>query len=145
MELKGRDLKQGLRGDDVALLHSELAIIGLTVPDAERRDTLFGQGTHEAVAQFQKQHCLEPTGVVDAQTARAINAAVNAMTFTVQGNVVSRLRAGVGGLRVEIVDKNVCNSPKQEPTTKADIAPHSTLRICSNAASGGPTCKRAYL
>ena len=109
MNLQGRDLKLDLRGDDVALLHSELAIIGLTVPDAERRDTLFGQGTHEAVAQFQKQHCLEPTGVVDAETARAINAAVNAMTFTVQGNVVSRLRAGVGGLRVEIVDKNVGN------------------------------------
>jgi peptidoglycan hydrolase-like protein with peptidoglycan-binding domain len=108
MELS-RDLKQGLRGEDVALMHRELAIIGLTVPDAERRETLFGQGTHEAVAQFQKQHCLEPTGVVDAETARAINAAVNAMTFTVQGKVVSRLRAGVGGLRVVIVDKNVGN------------------------------------
>ena len=93
MNLQGRDLKLDLRGDDVALLHHELAIMGVAVPDAERRETLFGQGTHEAVVQFQKQHCLEPTGVVDAETARAINAAVNALTFTVQGNVVSELIA----------------------------------------------------
>lgn len=67
MNLQGRDLKLDLRGDDVALLHRELATIGLTVPDAERRETLFGQGTHEAVTHFQKQHCMEPTGVVDAE------------------------------------------------------------------------------
>ena len=109
MNLQGRDLKLDLRGEDVALLHRELGTIGLTVPDAERRETLFGPGTHEAVAQFQKQHCMEPTGVVDAETARAINAAANALAFTVQGKVVSRLRAGVGGLRVVIVDKNVGN------------------------------------
>ena len=29
------------------------------------------------------------------------------VTFTVEGKVVSRSRAGVGGLRVEMVDKNV--------------------------------------
>ena len=107
MNLQGRDLKLNLRGDDVALLQHELATIGLTVPDAERRETLFGQGTHDAIIRFQKQSCMEPTGVVDAETARAINAAVDALTFTVEGKVVSRLRAGVGGLRVEIVDRNV--------------------------------------
>src|SRR5262245_20878836 len=107
MNLQGRDLKRDLRGDDVALLQRELAIIGFTVPEVERDQGAFGQGTHEAVTRFQNQSCLEPTGVVDAETARAINAAVDALTFTVEGKVVSRLRAGVGGLRVEIVDKNV--------------------------------------
>jgi peptidoglycan hydrolase-like protein with peptidoglycan-binding domain len=107
MNLQGRDLKLDMRGDDVALLHRELATIGLSVPDDEGRETLFGPGTREAVIRFQMQSCLEPTGVVDVETAHAINAAVDAMTFTVGGKVVSRLRAGVGGLRVEVVDKNV--------------------------------------
>ena len=31
MDLQGRDLQRGLRGEDVQLLHSELARIGLMV------------------------------------------------------------------------------------------------------------------
>ncbi|MGH8472075.1 MAG: peptidoglycan-binding domain-containing protein, partial [Gammaproteobacteria bacterium] len=118
MNLQGRDLKLDLRGDDVALLHRELTLIGLMVPEAERQEIVFGRGTHEVIVRFQRQHCIEPTGVVDVETARAINAAADAMTFTVQGKVVSRLRAGVGGLRVEIVDKNVGNDvPLAEAAT----------------------------
>src|SRR5574341_587428 len=107
MKLQGRNLSLKMRGDDVALLHRELALIGLTVSDAERRNKRFGQGTQVALKRFQQEHRMEPTGVVDAETARAINAAVDAVTFAIKGKVFSGSRAGVGGLRVVIVDKNV--------------------------------------
>jgi hypothetical protein len=107
MDLKGRELRLDLRGEDVALLHRELVVLGFAIPDAERRDTAFGRGTEQVVARFQTASQLEPTGVVDAETARAINAAVDAVGFRVEGRVWSRGRAGVGRLRVEVVDKNV--------------------------------------
>ena len=44
---------------------------------------------------------------MDAETARAINQAVEDSLYTVVGTVASPDRAGVGGLRVQIVDKNV--------------------------------------
>ncbi|GHO97434.1 hypothetical protein KSF_074820 [Reticulibacter mediterranei] len=77
MNLQGRDLKLDLSGDDVRLLHSELVPLGLPIPDDEQQRAFFGKGTHEAVARFQKEHRIEPTGIVDAETARAINKAVD--------------------------------------------------------------------
>jgi murein L,D-transpeptidase YcbB/YkuD len=38
---------------------------------------MFGDGTHEAVREFQRVHGLEPTGVVDRLTVEAINTAVD--------------------------------------------------------------------
>ena len=102
MDLQGRELKVTLIGNDVQLLQTELTQIGLPVPDAERKNANFGEGTQKAVAQFQKDHGLQPTGEVDAETARAINSVVKAMTFIVEGRVLSRQRAGVDGLKVEI-------------------------------------------
>jgi hypothetical protein len=48
-----------------------------------------------------------PTGPGEERTARATNQAVDAMEFLVEGRVASRDRAGVDGLRIDIVDKNV--------------------------------------
>jgi peptidoglycan hydrolase-like protein with peptidoglycan-binding domain len=110
MNLQGRDLKLDVRGRDVALLHKELAALGVAIPEPERAQSAFGQGTHEAIVTFQRARGLEPTGVVDAETARAVNAAVDLVTFTVDGHVVSHERAGVGGLQVAIVDKNAGGS-----------------------------------
>ncbi len=76
MNLQGRDLRIGLIGDDVRLLHTELAQLGLAVPDAERLRAFFGPGTCDAVANFQKAHGFATTGIVD--TATAINRAVDA-------------------------------------------------------------------
>jgi hypothetical protein len=109
MNLQGRNLQQGLTGDDVRLLHAELAQLNLLVSDDERAGALFGPLTLAAVQQFQKQHALPITGVVDPATAAAINAALNAQpapTFTVSGRVYSGLSAGVGGLKIQAVDKN---------------------------------------
>ena len=107
MDLQSATLSEGARGDVVRRLHRELAIIGLSVPEAERTEGVFGQGTVGTVRRFQEERRIESTGAVDDETARAINAAVNALTFNVDGKVVSRTRVGVGGLRVTIVDKNV--------------------------------------
>src|SRR5438874_11909612 len=108
MNLQGRDLKQDLTGDDVKLLHAELTQLGLPIPDAEKQHATFAAGTREAVMRFQKEHGLPTTGVVEATTARAINQVVAAQNtiFVVSGTVFSAARAGVGGLRVIVVDKN---------------------------------------
>jgi hypothetical protein len=109
MNLQGRNLQQGLTGDDVRLLHTELSLLSPAIPDSERSAAQFGPGTLAVVQQFQKQHNLTVTGIVDPATAAAINAAVNAQfppTSSVSGSVYSALSAGVGGLRVQLVDKS---------------------------------------
>src|SRR5262249_46015336 len=109
MNLQGRNLQQGLTGDDVRLLHTELTLLNLSIPDNERVGALFGPGTLAAIQQFQKQHTLPITGIVDAVTAKAINTAVDTQfppTSTVSGRVYSTQRAGVGGLQMQVVDKN---------------------------------------
>jgi len=114
MKLQGRNLSEGMHGEDVALLHTELAqlceagLLDAEVGSDEVAEQLFGATTHEAVMLFQDQHGLEPTRVVEEETARRINEEVDALQpYVVEGRVVSRPKAGVGGLRVEIVDTNV--------------------------------------
>jgi peptidoglycan hydrolase-like protein with peptidoglycan-binding domain len=91
MNLLGRDLKQGMRGDDIGLLHREMMLIGYTetLHPEERRDSVLGPGTFEAVSHFQNVRGMETTGIIDAQTAHAINAVVEAETITVEGRVAS--------------------------------------------------------
>ncbi len=72
MNLQRRNLQQGLTGDDVRLLHSELALLNLVIPDNERLAGLFGPVTVTAIQNFQKKHNFPITGIVDAVTARAI-------------------------------------------------------------------------
>ena len=107
MDIQSRDLQLNLNGNDVQPLHTELTQLALPVPEDERQRAFFGQGTHDAVVRFQQEHRLAPTGIVDAETARAINQVVEDSLYTVVGTVSSPDRAGVGGLRVQIVDKNV--------------------------------------
>src|SRR5216684_388429 len=99
MNLQGRDLRQDLNGNDVRLLHSELIQLGLTIPDAELQRGLFGPGTREIILNFQKQHSIPTTGVVDAVTATEINRQVGGRVavpnpYTVAGRVFSDQRAG---------------------------------------------------
>src|SRR5713101_5864106 len=79
MRLSRRNLRLELTGDDIRLLQSELIELGLPIPKAEQDRAAFLQGTYEAVVRFQREHTLKPTGVVNAETARAINAAVSAL------------------------------------------------------------------
>jgi len=107
MNLQGRNLQQGLNGSDVADAQSELSKVGLTIPPAEQQASNFGQGTHDAVVQFQNDHSFAATGVIDTATAAALGAAVAAATYRVHGTVWSSVSAGVSGLQIQIIDKNV--------------------------------------
>ena len=119
MELQGRNLSINMRppnGDDVALLHRELGQLieagklDVQIDQSEISREYFGDTTHQAVIAFQEQHNLRATGIVDEPTAEAINAEVDTLSpqsFHIEGKVSSRLSAGVGGLRVEVVDKAV--------------------------------------
>jgi hypothetical protein len=102
MILQGRDLKQDLTGEDVRQLHTELTQLGFSVPATEAQQGLFGPGTRDLVLNFQKQHNLPATGVVDAAT----NAAMSALLYSVSGRVYCASRAGTSGLMLLVVDKN---------------------------------------
>ena len=88
MNLQGRCLGPDLCGDDVHLLHTELAWLGLPVPEDEWRRGFFGPGTFEAVKRFQTEHGLVVDGIVGDQTAPVINHAVEACKFFVVKGVV---------------------------------------------------------
>jgi Neuraminidase-like domain/Putative peptidoglycan binding domain/Salmonella virulence plasmid 28.1kDa A protein len=111
MELQGRDLSQDMQGEDVKVLQAELAQLGLKVADNEAAEAVFASSTMDAVRRFQKQHGLPTTGVVEAITAREINAAVDALAerpdYSVSGTVFSTDRVGLAGLTVLVVDRNV--------------------------------------
>src|SRR5437879_9605485 len=126
-----RELKVDLSGQDVASLQEGLTRIGLPVSPDEQQRSLFGPSTRDAVARFQEQRNLPATGVVDAATAGALEHAVGGIgpgrgvgdgggrpggdgpppggggAFNVSGRVFSPNRAGLAGLQVQIVDKNV--------------------------------------
>ncbi len=63
-------LNQGVRGDAVKKLQRALTDAGVTFPGGV--DGIFGPSTRAAVEQFQRQHGLSPTGIVDAATAAAL-------------------------------------------------------------------------
>jgi hypothetical protein len=107
MTLQGRSLQQGLTGADVAQLQTELADLSYTIPAPDQTASSFGAGTLAAVQQFQTASGLPSTGIVDAATAAALTAAVRPDTYTVTGTVSSAVNAGVAGLSVQLVDKNV--------------------------------------
>jgi hypothetical protein len=107
-----REVKQEENGDDVRLLHTFLALLDLEVPSHERHQAHFGGGTVEVVRRFQRMCGLEPTGIVDPATSAAIAKELDAKRYTVTGTVRSPDRAGVGGLRVVIVDRQIDRSIK---------------------------------
>ena len=127
MQLQGRNLSFGMEGEDVALLHSELHQLGYEISAGEIEGKIFDDATADADKDLQNKHDRRPPpdfdeaelrALVDKETARLINAEVDAASFTVEGKVTSRSRAGVDGLKVHIVDKN-CGEDvvlKHEPT-----------------------------
>lgn len=108
MDLQGRTLEPNVHGDDVALLHRELRLLGFTIGD---REGLFGSTTFVAVQQFQRDHGIEPTnGIVDARTARAINAALAALPrdgWVVRGSVLQVDGSPVPNATAEVLERRV--------------------------------------
>ncbi len=134
-------LKSGDHGADVANLQGALlllidkGIIQLTPAEAQSFKNLLSQeqqaqtyngGTVKAVVIFQQQHHLQSTGAVDAPTADTLNQILKdlAPPYRVEGRVFSRSRAGVGGLRVQIVDKNVGADVRLTEVSTADDGSH---------------------
>jgi len=108
MDLQGHDLKLHMKGEDVNVLHSELSLLGYDIAAQEIEATLFGPSTHQAVLDFQSRHQLEPTGVVEAKTAKAINEAVDALPwFVVRGTVRLQDRTPVKDAVVRAFDKDL--------------------------------------
>jgi peptidoglycan hydrolase-like protein with peptidoglycan-binding domain len=58
-----RNLSVDAIGDNVSRLQKQLVQIDYTVRDAEHQASTFGQGTHDAVAQFQAASGLSATGI----------------------------------------------------------------------------------
>ncbi len=105
--MRDADLKTGVSGDDVRELHAELNSLGFGVPQGEQQGSSFGAATDAAVREFQIAQSLPVTGVVDPATAAALGSAILGSTYIVSGTVTSPLSAGVDGLAVTLVDKNV--------------------------------------
>jgi len=74
MSLSGKKLLPGMSGDEVKLLQFALGQLGHFISDEELNSSFYGKGTAQAVAAFQQNNGLQPTGTVDEGTAKAINA-----------------------------------------------------------------------
>jgi peptidoglycan hydrolase-like protein with peptidoglycan-binding domain len=106
MNLEGRNLHINLRGDDVRRLQEELSQLGLPVSVSGFFDSI----TFLAVQRFQREHNLEPTGIVDEETARRINAevdALNAKSYVVQGQIRQADGTPIRGVIVELFKKRL--------------------------------------
>ena len=105
MELQGRDLNIRMRGQDVELLQQELRQLDFTIEDEAG---YFGSSTCRAVEQFQEQHDLGTTGVVDERTATLINEAVEPLSsFIVCGHVRKLDTSPLTGALVRASDKDL--------------------------------------
>lgn len=62
----------GRHGTKVRSLHKELRQLGFKIPPIESLMKRFDKGTAELVAEFQKTHGLEPSGLVDKATAEIL-------------------------------------------------------------------------
>ncbi len=117
MNLQGRNLIEGVTGADVGALQRELAQLGCAIPPAEAQATQFGAGTLAAVQKMQATKGLAATGVVDAATAEALTQLISECTYVVSGNVSSTTSLALGGLKVQLVDKNVGGDIVEGSTT----------------------------
>jgi peptidoglycan hydrolase-like protein with peptidoglycan-binding domain len=98
-----------MQGEDVQILHSELQSLSYEIPREEIERHFFGPATHDAVLDFQRKRGLEPNGVVDEDTAHAINSAVEAQRpipeqFIVSGQVRHQDETPLKGLIVRAFD-----------------------------------------
>ena len=157
MELDGRDLKLDLGGGDVGLLQEELAQLGIEVPDSERGERSYGKETYAAVRRFQREHGVEATGVVDAETAKLINDAVDVAAgrrekprgkqepangetapseYIIDGVVVSPDRPGVGGLTIRILDRNIPDDDTLAEATTDELGRYASSFLASDVRNG---------
>jgi peptidoglycan hydrolase-like protein with peptidoglycan-binding domain len=114
MELQGRNLLLRMHGDDVALLQTELIQLSFVIDREEISAKQFGTTTQVAVLRFQREHSLEASGVVDENTARRVNAAIEGRSvdavvnaFTLHGTVRNPDGSPVPRITVKAFDRNL--------------------------------------
>ncbi|MBD2565346.1 MULTISPECIES: peptidoglycan-binding domain-containing protein [Nostoc] len=108
MNLEGRNLEPNMSGDDVHRLQTELNQLGFTLGV----NGLFDSMTFLAVQRFQRDHGLEANGMVNEETARRINAEVDALTtppFIVKGQVRQADGDPADGVLVSAFDMDLRN------------------------------------
>jgi peptidoglycan hydrolase-like protein with peptidoglycan-binding domain len=105
LEIVAAQLSLGLQGDDVARLHQMLLALGRDIPLGETDKQVVGPGTVAVVKAVQADSRLPVTGIVDAKTIKAINAALaeSAKALrTVRGHVRTADGTPATGLTVQI-------------------------------------------
>jgi peptidoglycan hydrolase-like protein with peptidoglycan-binding domain len=110
MNLPGGNLSSPMQGEVVALLQGELQQLGYAISPAEIEQQIFRRSTQEAVLDFQRKRGLEATGVVNEETARLINAAVDSLDTrgrVVGGQVRHQDGTALKGLRVRAYDRDL--------------------------------------
>ena len=87
MDIQSRDLQLNLNGNDVqAAAHRTHTDSLCRCPRTSGSAPSSGRAPHDAVVRFQQEHRLAPTGIVDAETARAINQVLEDSLYTVVGH-----------------------------------------------------------
>ena len=136
MNLNGRNLffqEPYQTGDDVALLQYELSQLGFNIPVEEKKNRLFGNGTRQAVIEFQRKHDLNSSdgisGVVGELTVALINSELAKLfgdnrhkSFIVRGLLSDDDGNPVSGALVLAFDRYLGNEERQlgEATTGQD-------------------------
>lgn len=119
---------------DVKLLQKNLKKIGFDVTDTEG---VFGESTKSALTKYQRETNLSASGNIDTSTLSAIKKSVEALSFAVNGVVSSPFRAGVGGLIVRVIDKNVGSDiTLAETVTKIEGSYKASFEISSAVRRG---------
>jgi peptidoglycan hydrolase-like protein with peptidoglycan-binding domain len=128
MNLQGRNLEPNLRGDDVKLLQSELRQLKLKTQIVDQ-EGFFGSTTFLAVQEFQRLNGLNSTGIVDEQTASAINKRIDessAARFVVRGEVTQANSEPLSGAVVRLSRKGL---RRDEPIAQATTSPTGVYSI----------------
>ena len=107
MKLQGRNLEPNHKGEDVRLLQDELRQLDFALSNEEG---FFGPATFLAVKDFQRQNSLPSTGLVNAATARALDAAIAGQPrngFVVSGRALHADGSPVTGAVVAVFEKRL--------------------------------------
>ena len=109
MRLEGRDLHEGLQGNDVASLQADLKLLGYELRREELHAQRFGAQTKSAVLDFQRKNGLVVNGVVSQVVVRLLNAAIDKLPrqpYQVEGSVRHQDRTPLPGVLVVAFERS---------------------------------------
>lgn len=115
-----RGLRLNMAGEKVQHVQKGLASLGYTIPADEAKAGKFGKHTRDAVARFQTENKLLPSGEMDKATAKALNmklamnnpAVAVKGAYRVRGSVRNELWEGKGQVTVRVYEKGLRGAGK---------------------------------